>query len=639
MRIIPRSFFTRLAVATLGVGAPMLSIYPHLPLAYAQKADDVFTGHVVAVTSGDTMDVRVGDNGTVTVRLHGVECPPRPRALRETATRYTSRLVLNTDVRVEVRGTASHSVVYGEVFPGSGGESVNFTLAREGLATWASAYASQRTDLQDAEAYARGAQRGLWGAEDGTNVTLPPSAADVIQRKAALVAAKRSQTSPQPTRTPPPVSVAPSPADPSPNPEMSQIDAVPSPAPTPAPRGASTNRGTPALALLIGGICAGVLGFLSLVAYGIAHGLPFTGKRFLAQLFLALLAAGAGVCFGFLPVTNLASSLTSEGSSTPVIFALAGPVLGLVLLTVGLGIVGRASRLRGAPVDPRHAEPGPVKLHGVAQAAPGERVYSTVGQVRGVYVREVTSRYTATTKDGKRGGALRWTVLRDTASAVDFELFSSAGDGTGSALILAAQHEEAPPALAPARWVPYHVARFYNEVPTDTWFATAYEGDTRTEVFFVPNGATLTIWGSLYNPAPATRNGNELSVPQIASDGALGSLLICDGPEERAYAGRGTASLPFGLGWLLFGIVCAAGAVWGVLQGGAVARHSATASLGIGLSVLLVLAVGHGAKLARTAGREEREGETDPLRRPASTAWNHYQSRFPGLLIAPAVGE
>ncbi|MBC8135060.1 MAG: hypothetical protein H8F28_04130 [Fibrella sp.] len=637
MRTSSRLFFILLFVTTVFAGTAFLSVYPLASSAHAQGADNVFTGHVVAVTAGDTMDVRVGDDWTVTVRLHGVECPTGPRVLRETVTRYTSRLVLDTRVRVEVRGTASRSVVYGEVFPATGGESLNFMLARAGLATWASEYAAQRTDLEDAQAYARTAQRGLWGATDGSNITLPASVADAIQRKTAAAAArvKAAQARAEQSRRQTPKS-----AIPTPEPVPSRISTVSSPSPTPKPMPVKVAPPDAARYIpLIGGLAVGVLTFLALIAYGVAQGLPFHPRRLLCQSFFALTAGGLGAMAFVLPMAGWQKILPAGTVPTPVILSLVCPLVSVLLLYVGGGMIRLAARLRRVAVDPRRAEPGSVKLHGTARSATGEFVRSETGRIKGLYLREVTQRYTAETGSGKRLGSPRWVVVRDTASAVDLELFSSAGDGTGSALILAAQDGELPQSLAPARWIPYHVARFYNEVPSDTWFATAYEGDTRTEVFFVPNGATLTVWGGLYAPAPTVTTGETVfPVPRIGSDEAMGTLLLCDGPEARAYAAQGGASLSFGLGWIALGIVCGAGAFWGVREGGDIARQSATASLGIGLVILLFLAIAHGAKLARNAANEEREGETDPLRRPASAVWNRYQERFPGVLIGPVVG-
>ncbi|MBC7805888.1 MAG: thermonuclease family protein [Akkermansiaceae bacterium] len=640
MRTFSRPFLLLLFVAAAccaGIPASFLCLSA-LP-ARAQDTDNVFTGHVVAVTAGDTMDVRVGDDWTVTVRLHGVECPTRPRLLRETATRYTSRLVLDTDVRVAVRGTASRSVVYGEVFPGSGGESVNFKLARDGVATWAREYAAQRTDLGNAEAYAKSARRGLWGSDDGSNIALPASAADAKRREAeasaAAKAARVRERRPEPDVTKP---VLP---EPELLPEVAPVEPSPRPTREPDPVRVAPDAAATTIfsAPLIGGISVGVLAFLSLVAYGVAYSLPFAPKRLVCQVALALIAGALGAMAFALPAAGWQKTLGEGTTPAPLLVASIGPLVAVPLLWVGFVIIRSAARLRGAAADPRRAESGSVKLHGTARSVTGKLVRSEIGRVKGLYVREVTARYTAEAENGKRNASPRWVTVRDTAGAVDFEIFSSAGDGTGSALVLAAQEEGAPQSLAPARWIPYHVARFYNEVPSAAWFATAYEGDTRTEVFFVPNGATLTVWGSLYTLAASAADIPVMPAPRVASDSALGALLICDGPEARAYAGRGVDSLPFGIGWGLVGGVCAAGAFWGVLQDGDMARRSAVASLAVGLAVLVLLAIRRGSVLARNAYREERGGETDPLRRPASAVWKRYGRTFPGSLIAPAVGD
>lgn len=587
--------------------------------ARAQRTGDSFTGHVVAVTAGDTLDVRVSDSWTVTVRLHGAECPMSPRALRETATRYTSRLVLDTNVRVEVRGTASRSVVYGEVFVQSGGKSVNTRLVREGLATWAREYAPTRADLQVAENAAKYAAHGMWGAADGSNVQLPPSLADALRGQAKAKAAT-------PTPTPEP-SVSP----------MAAPAATPFPEPI-APVAASPSpvAADSLLSPLFGGVGAFTLTLLALLALGVLRGLPLDAKRIRARVSLALLVGVCGAAVFALPVRGLQSAF-APGAPFPIatVAAFALPLLGACLLRFGAGVAVQTARLRGEPVDPRDFDtPGFAKLHGVAKRLPGDLPCSDMGDVTGLYVRERTARFTAETATGARASRPRWVTVRDSTLAAPFELFSSAGDGTGSAIVLAEQDDEWTPDDFAVRWTPYHVARFYNEMPTDKWYAAAYEGDTRTEVFFVPPNATLTVWGTLHAPDPATTGRDGSAVPRLAPDARTGVLLVCDGAEARAYPKAAGAAT----GALVAGAMCAAGAVVAVAVGGSVAAFCAVSALGFAGIAFLFFAVRCAMTLARASQIEAQTGDTDLLTQSATAAWSDYRQAGWGAFVAGAVG-
>lgn len=614
-------FFTSRWICLVLLMALLASRYTSV--VYAQATSNTFTGHVVTVTAGDTMDVRVGDDWTVTVRLHGIECPATPRALRETTARYTARLVLDTDVRVEVRGTATRSVVYGEVYPKAGGPSVNVTLTRVGLATWSRQYAPTRSDIGDAESKAQSERLGIWGADDGSNITLPPSATETAKPGAD---SKKSTVQKTPTKRSP-RAVAP------------KTTAKPNPIKPPVTVRAATAKPTtwPRLPLPIGLVCF-FFALLALLGYATQHRLLLTSRRIVAQLILALIGGIAGALIGLLPFSYLPSALSDPKATLPLVAALVLPLVATMLLREGTILASTAQRLLGRSIDPREANPGFVKLHGVAQTATDELVFSNIGNVPGLYIREVTTRYTAETPDGKRLASARWTSVGNRVAAVDIRLHSGVGDGTGEALVLAAQEEETPHEIAPARWIPYHVARFYNDVPTDAWYATAYEGDTRTEIFFIPNGATLTVWGNLYPPDPA-QTSTEFPLPRIAPDPMTGTLLIVDGPEQRAYSGPRTASVTGGIAAFLIGTLCALGAIAGTISGGFIAMLCSLAMLGVSIGIILLLAIRRGAALAQRAETEWTSGETDPLRRPATIAQEEYRRGFPGMLIGTAVGE
>lgn len=585
--------------------------------ANAQRTGDSFRGHVVAVTAGDTLDVRVSDSWTVTVRLHGAECPTTPRSLRETATRYTSRLVLDTTVRVEVRGTASRSVVYGEVFPQNGGKSVNIRLVREGLATWAREYAPTRADLQVAENAAKYASHGMWGAADGSNVQLPASLSDILRDQTKAKAAVTATPKPIPTTRV--VKMA--------TPTASPVAATPVAAP---PSRSNTSRDLP-LAPVIGGVGAFVLTIATLLSHGVSRGLSLDAKRVGASVCLALLAGLCGAAV-FAPFVH-----GSQTAFAPVAaFSFALILLAALFLRLGGTVAAQTARLRREPVDPRTFDfPGFAKLHGVAKRLPGDLPCSDMGDVTGLYVRERTARFTAETETGARTARARWVTVRDSTLAAPFELFSTTGDGTASVIVLAEQDDEWTLPNASVRWTPYHVARFYNEMPTDKWFATAYEGDTRTEVFFVPPNAMLTAWGTLHAPAPNQAGRGGHAVPRLAPDASTGVLLLCDGAEARAYP---KAAGAIATGTLVTGSVCATGAAYVVSAGGSVAAWCAVSGLGVAGIALLFVAVRHGIGLARATQIEAQTGETDSLHQNARGAWDEYRAGGWGAFITDAIG-
>ena len=567
----------------------------------AQNAPSVFSGHVVAVTAGDTMSVRVGGGWIVTVRLHGLESPDKPPALRETVTQYTARLVQDTDVRVEVRGTATRSVVYGEVYPATGGTSVNIMLARNGLAAWASLYAPDRNDIRIAENEAQNERRGIWSVDDGAHILLPPSVARMQKVQRRVLQTLREVPKPV-SPTPIPRAVAATP------------HAIPSSAPASVARPLPLVLRAPLPAPFVVAGIGFIAALMVLTAHAYASHLPRTPRRFAAQCLIALLSGGLCALVAVFPAGTFRTVL-GEGRNTvlPLLATMLLPGIGLLLLRFAAHITRAARRLRGIAVDPRTAAPGFVKLHGTARSLGGDLVASDIGNLPALYVREISARYTVETLQGKRLSAPRWQTLRDTLLGVDFELFSTAGDGTGSAIVLAAQDDVARPTV-PLRWLPYHVARFYNEMPTTVWRTKPYEGDTRTEIYFVPDNAMLTVWGKIATPVAPN------SPPQVTGT----PLLVVDGAEERAYRAAGIPPVSVYAGIVFFAAGCSIGAGILVLRGGTIASHAAVASLALTTGLLLLRHLRHAAWLARNGDYSH---------------WEEYQHRFPGALFAPAFRE
>jgi endonuclease YncB( thermonuclease family) len=129
------------------------------PLWAAQE----FTGTVVRILDGDTLDVLVGGS-TVRVRLAGIDCPERGQPFGRIAKQFVLDRAAGRDVRVSGAGRDRYDRVIGEVALPDG-RSLNRELVRAGLAWWYHAY-SKDTSLGRLEAESRAARSGLWSDSD-----------------------------------------------------------------------------------------------------------------------------------------------------------------------------------------------------------------------------------------------------------------------------------------------------------------------------------------------------------------------------------------------------------------------------------------------------------------------------------------
>lgn len=126
----------------------------------ARKAAETFTGKVVAVKDGDTVEVLRGGKA-VRVRLYGVDCPEKDQAFGQSAKKFTSERVFGKSVTVRVKDTDRYGRTVAEVLL-EGGRTLNRELVAAGLAWWYQRYAPDDQVLAKLEAEAREAQRGLW---------------------------------------------------------------------------------------------------------------------------------------------------------------------------------------------------------------------------------------------------------------------------------------------------------------------------------------------------------------------------------------------------------------------------------------------------------------------------------------------
>lgn len=477
------------------------------------QAQNTFSGQVIAVEAGDRLRVRL-DAWTVTVQLHGIVCPLASPEFVTKARAYTTRRVGGVRVRVAVRGTGAKQMVYGEVTPADGG-SLNEELVRVGLAIWARQYAPQRTELGALENAARTARRGVWGNATGANVALPPIAAALVPRAAPT-------PRPTPTATPTPI----------PTPTAQAASPTPAPAPSTPPLNRVAVAEAPtedARTPHVGDAALGVWAFATgtLLAL-LVRRQGFERRRFAFQCLLAL---AGGSFFALLAPLPLLLSQSMVRSAQVGSAFLAG---GTTALAVGLLFMarrlGRRDRiLRGTPRvaigDAGTNVSGCTHLRGET-SAPNGVVHSSVGGIYGIYVREIIRRYEpGQARTGNRKPE-NWITLRDETQTVDFHLT----DETGTLAVDAGR----------AAFHPLRVARFYNDIPVETFFDRPYGGDTRIEVFFIPQSAEVSVWGRRYKTAtPNPAQAEE----RVGYDAAGVGLVVVEGREGRVFARRPVALL------------------------------------------------------------------------------------------------
>lgn len=119
-----------------------------------------FTGRVVAVEDGDTIDV-LHDGRPEKLRLNRIDCPELGQDYGARAKAYTSGLVFGRDVRVIEEGRDAFGRTIAQVVTPDG-KVLNRELVRVGLAWWYYSFAPRDQDLAKLQADAKAAKLGLW---------------------------------------------------------------------------------------------------------------------------------------------------------------------------------------------------------------------------------------------------------------------------------------------------------------------------------------------------------------------------------------------------------------------------------------------------------------------------------------------
>jgi endonuclease YncB( thermonuclease family) len=128
-----------------------------------------FTGKVIKVVDGDTIDVLTDDKEKVRIRFSGIDTPERGQPYGNNATRLLKKLIAGKTVRVVPQGGDRYKRTVGAIY--HQGRLINLSLVEAGLAWHYVKYAPKRTDL--AFGTAGGGLRVLLGGSN-PQPSLPP---------------------------------------------------------------------------------------------------------------------------------------------------------------------------------------------------------------------------------------------------------------------------------------------------------------------------------------------------------------------------------------------------------------------------------------------------------------------------------
>lgn len=147
-----------MAVVGSGVRAFCLAIL----LAFAAAAHADFSGEVVAILDGDTIDVLVSRQ-PVRVRLAQIDAPEKRQAFGTRSRQVLAGLVFRKTVRVAEDGRDRYGRAIGTVYVGE--VNVNAQMVRQGMAWVYRRYAKDQA-LYELEIRAKESRLGLWADLD-----------------------------------------------------------------------------------------------------------------------------------------------------------------------------------------------------------------------------------------------------------------------------------------------------------------------------------------------------------------------------------------------------------------------------------------------------------------------------------------
>lgn len=132
-------------------------------LGFGACAANAWEGEVTAVLEGDVIEI-TSPEGSIQVRLEGVDCPEKGQEYAKISKRFTSQTALRATVQVEETGhDGSFTVARVRLSRGRG---LAEELVRNGMAWWDRVNYPGLSALAALEREARDRFAGLWGEDD-----------------------------------------------------------------------------------------------------------------------------------------------------------------------------------------------------------------------------------------------------------------------------------------------------------------------------------------------------------------------------------------------------------------------------------------------------------------------------------------
>lgn len=127
---------------------------------------ELLEGKCAYVQDGDSLKLQVpGKEEEVRIRLHGIDAPEKDQAFSEESRALLRKLTQGKNVRVDVQDTDRYGRYIGKVYVGK--TYVNLELVKAGLAWHYDG--TPDADIEEAEATARKAHKGLWSDASAIN--------------------------------------------------------------------------------------------------------------------------------------------------------------------------------------------------------------------------------------------------------------------------------------------------------------------------------------------------------------------------------------------------------------------------------------------------------------------------------------
>lgn len=152
----------RLRKSSIVVFASLLLLLSMLGIFAPEASADIFSGKVVSVVDGDTINV-LHNETRERVILYGIDCPEVGQDFGPEAKKFTDDLCYGKVVNVEEHGKDSRGRTIGTVLLPNG-VNLNRELVRQGLAWWSDKYASDDALLKKLHETAKASHTGLWSA-------------------------------------------------------------------------------------------------------------------------------------------------------------------------------------------------------------------------------------------------------------------------------------------------------------------------------------------------------------------------------------------------------------------------------------------------------------------------------------------